>query len=57
MKVRELIEKLQAEPQNFEVVLGDDYRTYGVVDMGDTSRAEEQVLILITRTGGKPETT
>jgi hypothetical protein len=56
MTVRELIEKLKAEPQDYEVTLGDDYRVYGVVGMGDTSRAEEQVLIEIKRTGGKEET-
>ena len=55
MKVHELIAKLQIEPQNYEVTLGDDYRVYAVVDMGDTSRAEEQVFIEIIRTGGKEE--
>lgn len=55
MKVRELIAKLSAEPQDYEVVLGDDYRTYRVVGMNDTSTASEEVSIEIQRTGGKEE--
>lgn len=55
MKVSELITKLLHEPHDYEVTLGDDYRTYRVVGMGDTSDASEQVVIEIQRTGGKEE--
>lgn len=54
MKVKELIAALKDQPQDYEIVCGDDYRTFAVVDVGDdTSKAERQVYIEISRTGGK----